>query len=173
MINKSKNALHDGPHINIMRPGAEVMTTSEPMQNRHIIAVTALAHGLPHPRSAGSHPQGPKVSATARNLSHLLQSRRVGCTGGLEVRYASFSSSTTDLFFVLQNFLGSGSMLFSNSLVYLFTVPSRLMLVAHVSDLSNLDIACCSHLALFFLTHPCCCTHLYLLVEQNSLLRFE
>ena len=152
MINsKSKNAPLDGPLANIMMPGIEMMTASQPMRNPHVIAATARAHGLPRPRSAGSHPQGPKVNATARNLSHLLQSRQVGCTGGLEVRYASFSSGTTDLFFVLQNLLGSGSTLFSNSLVYLFTVPSRLMLVAHVSDLSNLDIACCSHLGLSLL----------------------
>lgn len=133
-----------GPHINIMTPGAEVMTTSQPMQNRHVIAGTTLAHGLPAPQSKGSIPQDPKVNTTMTNLSHLHQSGWVGCARGLEVCYASFSSRTTDLFFVLQNLLGSGSMLFSNSLVYLFTVLSRLMLVAHVSYLSNLDIACCS-----------------------------
>jgi hypothetical protein len=103
VINKSKNAPLNGPNINIMTPGAEEMTTSQPMRNRHVIAVTAVARGLPHPRSSGSHPQGPKVNATARNLSYLLQSRRVGCSRGLEVRYASFSSLTTDLFFILQN----------------------------------------------------------------------
>ena len=93
------------------------MTTSQLMRNRHVIAVTARAHGLPHPWNTGSIPQGMKANTT-RNRSHLHQIGQVGCTRGLEVHYASFSSHTTDLF-VLQNLLGSGSMLFSKPPVYL------------------------------------------------------
>ena len=51
----------------------------------------------------------------------------------------------TDSFFILQNLLGSGSMLSSDWLVYLRTshtvLLSRLLLIAHVSYLSTLPVA--------------------------------